>query len=49
MATAPIVAIIFIRPLTIDLLLFTIFVASMSIYRHKDNIKRLMKGNENKF
>ena len=49
MAAAPLVAIIFIRPLTIDLLLFTIFVAAMSIYRHKDNIKRLMKGNENKF
>ncbi len=49
MASAPLVAILFIRPLTIDLLIFTVFVASMSIYRHKDNIKRLMKGNENKF
>jgi len=49
MAVAPLVAIILIRPLTIDLLVFTIFVASMSIYRHKDNIKRLIKGNENKF
>ena len=49
MASAPIVAIIFIRPLTVDLIIFTLFVASMSIYRHKDNIKRLIKGNENKF
>ena len=49
MAVAPLVAIILIRPLTFDLLLFTIFVASMSIYRHKANIKRLIKGNENKF
>lgn len=48
MAFAPIVAVLFIRPLTIDLIIFTIFVASMSIYRHKDNIKRLINGNENK-
>lgn len=49
MASAPIVAIIFIRPFDFELLLFCLFVASMSIFRHKDNIKRLMKGNENKF
>ena len=49
MAAAPLVAIVFIRPLTVELFLFTLFVAGMSIYRHKDNIKRLMKGNENKF
>lgn len=49
MASAPLVAILFIRPFTRDLFLFTVFVAGMSIYRHKDNIKRLIKGNENKF
>lgn len=49
MAAAPLVAIAFIRPLTIDLFIFTLFVAGMSIFRHKDNIKRLIKGNENKF
>ncbi len=49
MASVPLVSILFIRPMTWDLFLFTVFVASMSIYRHKDNIKRLIKGNENKF
>lgn len=49
MGLAPFVALIFIRPLTIDFFLFTVFLAGMSIYRHKDNIKRLVKGNENKF
>lgn len=49
MASAPIVAILFIRPFDLELLLFCIFIGGMSIYRHKDNIKRLMKGNENKF
>ncbi|HHZ00315.1 MAG TPA: acyl-phosphate glycerol 3-phosphate acyltransferase, partial [Tissierellia bacterium] len=49
MAFAPFVAIIFIRPLTLNFFLFTLFLASMSIFRHKDNIKRLIKGIENKF
>ena len=49
MGLAPFVALIFIRHLTIDFFLFTVFLAGMSIYRHKDNIKRLVKGNENKF
>mgnify|MGYP000886957027 FL=1 len=49
MAFAPIVAIIFVHPFDTELFLFCLFVASMSIYRHKDNIKRLIKGNENKF
>lgn len=48
MASAPIVAILFVRPFDMELLLFCLFIASMSIYRHKDNIKRLIKGNENK-
>jgi glycerol-3-phosphate acyltransferase PlsY len=48
MALAPLAALIFIRPFNFKLLLFCIFVASMSIYRHRENIKRLLKGNENK-
>jgi len=40
---------LFIRPLTVELFLFTVFLAGMSIFRHKDNIKRLIKGIENKF
>lgn len=48
MALAPIVAIIFVRPFDIALFIFCLFVASMSIYRHKSNIKRLLKGKENK-
>lgn len=48
MALAPLVVIIFVRPFNFKLLLFCIFVASMSIYRHRENIKRLLKGNENK-
>lgn len=48
MALAPIVAIIFVRPFDWALFIFCLFVASMSIYRHKSNIKRLLKGKENK-
>lgn len=48
MALAPIVVIIFIKPFNIKLFIFCAFVASMSIYRHRENIKRLIKGNENK-
>lgn len=48
MALAPIVAVIFVRPFDSALLIFCLFVASMSIYRHKSNIKRLFEGKENK-
>lgn len=48
MALAPVVAIIFVRPFDPALLIFCLFVASMSIYRHKSNIKRLFEGKENK-
>ncbi|MGD9568452.1 MAG: glycerol-3-phosphate 1-O-acyltransferase PlsY [Sedimentibacter sp.] len=48
MALAPVVAIIFVRPFDFALLIFCIFIASMSIYRHKSNIKRLLEGKENK-
>ncbi len=49
MALAPIVAIIFVRPFDLGLFIFCMFIASMSIYRHKSNIKRLFEGKENKF
>ena len=48
MMLSPVVILIFIRPFNIKLLLFCIFLAGMSIFRHRENIKRLLKGNENK-
>lgn len=48
MALAPVVAIIFVKPFDLALFLFCIFIATMSIYRHKSNIKRLLEGKENK-
>lgn len=48
MALAPLVVLIFVRPFNISLFIFCLFVSSMSIYRHKENIKRLLKGKENK-
>lgn len=48
MALAPVVAIVFVKPFDFGLLLFCIFIAGMSIFRHKSNIKRLLEGKENK-
>ncbi len=48
MSLAPIVIIIFIRPFNLQLFVFCLFVVSMSIYRHRENIKRLLAGKENK-
>ncbi|WP_313340469.1 glycerol-3-phosphate 1-O-acyltransferase PlsY [Sedimentibacter sp.] len=48
MAMAPVVAIVFIKPFDLAFFLFCLFIAGMSIYRHKDNIKRLIKGTERK-
>lgn len=48
MSLAPIVILIFIKPFNIQLFVFCLFVVTMSIYRHKENIKRLLKGKENK-
>ncbi len=48
MALAPVSAIIVVKPIDPKLFIFCIFIASMSIYRHKENIKRLIKGKENK-
>ncbi|NLJ58073.1 MAG: glycerol-3-phosphate 1-O-acyltransferase PlsY [Tissierellia bacterium] len=49
MASAPLVALIFIKPFQGQLLIFCFFIAGMSIFRHKDNINRLIRGEENKF
>ncbi len=48
MASAPVMAVLFIRPFDTVLFIFCVFISVMSIYRHKDNIERLKKGNENK-
>lgn len=48
MSLAPIVILIFVRPFNIQLFIFCLFVVSMSIYRHKENIKRILNGKENK-
>lgn len=48
MALAPASAGIFVRPFDMPLFVFCLFIAGMSIYRHKDNIKRLLNGKENK-
>jgi acyl phosphate:glycerol-3-phosphate acyltransferase len=44
---APVV-VIFFKPLNINLLIFTLVLSGMAIYRHKENIKRLIEGRENK-
>lgn len=48
MSLAPIVILIFVRPFNVQLFIFCLFVSSMSIFRHKENIKRLLNGKENK-
>ncbi len=48
MALAPVVAVVFVRPFDLTLFIFCLFIAGMSIYRHKSNIKRLIEGKENK-
>ncbi len=48
MSLAPIVILIFVRPFNTQLFVFCLFVVSMSIFRHKENIKRLIAGKENK-
>lgn len=49
MSLSPIVSLVFVRPLDIKLTVFCLILSSMSIYRHKSNIKKLMEGKENKF
>ncbi|WP_326909305.1 glycerol-3-phosphate 1-O-acyltransferase PlsY [Sedimentibacter sp. MB31-C6] len=48
MSLAPIVILLFVRPFNVQLFIFGLIIASMSIYRHKENIKRLLQGKENK-
>jgi glycerol-3-phosphate acyltransferase PlsY len=45
---APVIAIIFFRPLEKEFLIFTILLSLMAIFRHKENIVRLIKGEEKK-
>ena len=45
---APIVAVVFVRPFDLQLFIFCLFIAGMSVFRHKSNIKRLLEGKENK-
>ncbi len=44
---APLI-VIFIRPIDIRLLIFTLVLSALAIYRHRSNIVRLLKGQENK-
>ena len=46
-AIAPIV-VIFMRPIDIRLLVFTVMLSSLAVFRHRGNITRLIKGQENK-
>jgi len=45
---APIIAIIFFRPLEKSFFVFTMIISLMAIFRHKENILRLVKGEEKK-
>lgn len=46
---APIVVIILVRPIDTELLIFTCALSAMAIFKHRSNISRLRKGEENKF
>ncbi len=48
MILLPIVGVILIRPFDINFLAFTLLLSTMSIYRHRGNIRRLLKGKESK-
>lgn len=48
MSLAPLVILVFVRPFNFNLFLFCTILISMSIYRHKENITRLLQGKENK-
>lgn len=48
MALLPIWGLIIVRPFNFDFFMFTLILSLMAIYRHKSNISRLLKGQENK-
>lgn len=48
MAMAPLAVGIFVRPFDMSLFIFCLFIGTMAIYRHKENIKRILNGKENK-
>ncbi len=45
---APVIAIIFFRPLEKGFFIFTLVLSIMAIFRHRENISRLLKGEEKK-
>lgn len=49
LSSTPIVYYILVRPFKKEYLLLSIILAILGIIRHKDNIERLIQGNENKF
>jgi glycerol-3-phosphate acyltransferase PlsY len=48
-ALAPIIVIATVRPMDSKLLVLTCILSAMAIFRHRSNISRLLKGEENKF
>ncbi|WP_427338520.1 glycerol-3-phosphate 1-O-acyltransferase PlsY [Caloranaerobacter sp. DY30410] len=48
MALLPIIGLFLNRPFSLDFLIFTLILSAMAIYRHKENISRLLKGQERK-
>ncbi|KPU28302.1 hypothetical protein TR13x_02915 [Caloranaerobacter sp. TR13] len=48
MALLPVIGLFFNRPFNLDFLIFTLILSVMAIYRHKENISRLLKGQERK-
>lgn len=46
---APVVVLVFTRPVDTKILVLTCALSAMAIFRHRSNISRLFKGEENKF
>ncbi len=46
---APVVVLVFARPVDTKILVLTCALSAMAIFRHRSNISRLFKGEENKF
>ncbi len=46
--STPIIYLILNKDISIEYLIFTLLLGTLSVIRHKDNIKRLREGNENK-
>lgn len=48
MTLGPIVVLLTVKPFNVNLFIFTLIVCSMCIFKHRNNIKRLLAGQENK-